>query len=208
MERDQAILIAIIIVIIVAVVAIFAFSHPAAQTADGKLNTQINFLSKDSLKNGEPVQIELKDLQGNPIVGQTVVISFEENGQHQEYTVVTDNLGQAFLVLSGEPTGQHNIKVNYNGSDKYNGCTAEKTITIEEGQTTTPTTTANQSTASTVKYKNQTNNGQAKQTYYDKELNVYYDSNGRVIGGQSDGANIYELRNNYATMDTSSGNSE
>ena len=178
------------------------------QTHDGKINTQLNFISQDSLKNGEPVQVELKDLQGNPIVGQTVVITYEENGQNQNYTVVTDNVGQAFLVLNGESAGQHNIKVNYAGNDKYNGCTAEKTITITEGQTTTPTTTANQSTASTVKYNNQTHNSQAKQAYYDKELNVYYDSNGRVIGGQSDGANIYELRNNYASLDTSRGFSE
>ena len=180
------------------------------QTEDGKLNTQLNILSQDSLKNGEAFQVQLKDAQGNLIAGQTVVISFEENGQSQNYTVVTDNQGQAFLVLSGESSGQHNIKVYYNGNDKYNGCTAEKTITIADGQGTTKTTTANQSTASTLKYNNKqtTNNGQSNQVYYDKELNIYYDSNGKITYGQNKGSSIYDVRYNYEHLDTSNGDSE
>ena len=41
----------------------------------------------------------------------------------------------------------------------------------------------------------------ASQSYYDADLNVYYDSNGRVIGGQSDGASIYDLRAQYNNPD-------
>ena len=181
------------------------------QTENGKINTQLNILSQDSLKNGESIQVELKDIQGKPIAGQSVTITYEENGQNQNYTVLTDNQGQAFLTLNGESAGQHNIKVNYAGNDKYNGCTAEKTITIVDGQATaSTTTTANQSTASTLKYNNKqtTNNGQSNQIYYDKELNTYYDSNGKIVYGQNKGSSIYDVRFNYENMDTSSGDSE
>jgi hypothetical protein len=36
---------------------------------------------------------------------------------------------------------------------------------------------------------------------YDSELNVNYDSNGRVVGGQSDGASYEELKNNQPQVD-------
>lgn len=41
------------------------------------------------------------------------------------------------------------------------------------------------------------------QTFYDADLNVYYDINGRVIGGQSPGASIYDLRQNKIEFERS-----
>ena len=32
-------------------------------------------------------------------------------------------------------------------------------------------------------------------------MNEYYDSNGKIIGGQNDGASIYEVRNNPQQID-------
>lgn len=39
-----------------------------------------------------------------------------------------------------------------------------------------------------------------EQTYYDADLNVVFDSNGMVIGGQSEGSSIYDLRENQPTI--------
>jgi hypothetical protein len=36
---------------------------------------------------------------------------------------------------------------------------------------------------------------------YDSELNVNYDSNGRVVGGQNDGASYESLKNNQPEVD-------
>ncbi len=203
---NKNIIIAILIVIIIAVVAAFVLTQPA-QTQNGKLNTQINFLSQDTLKNGDSIQVELKDAQGNVIKNEKVSIAYDANGQTENYTVLTDANGHAFLKLSDEPTGQHKVKVTFNGTDKYNGCSAEKTITIEEGTSTQTTQTEQNSTASTVEYStNQTGQGGAPlasdmESYYDADLDVFYDANGKIIGGQNDGANIWDVKNNQPVID-------
>ena len=198
---NKNIIIAVLIILVVVVIGVFAFSQPMQTTQNGKINTQINFLSQDHVKNGDQVQFELKDMQGKALAGQNITIKYEENGKTENYSVITDNQGKAYLAINGENTGQHKITVIYNGNEQYNGCTAEKTITIDDGQGKASVTDAN-ATASTVKYNNQTSGGsQATQTYYDSELNVYYDANGKVIGGQTPGANIYELRENYRAQE-------
>lgn len=202
-RMNKNIIIAILIVIIIAVVGAFVLTQPA-QTQDGKLNTQISFLSQDTLKNGQNVEFELKDAQGNAIKNEKLTITYEDEGKTQTYSVLTDNNGHAFLALNNEAAGQHKVKVAFNGTDKYNGCSAEKTITIEDGTDTSQTKTESNATASTSQYNSnqtsqssgQSSTGQATQTYYDADLNVYYDSSGKVIGGQAEGANIWDLRNN------------
>ena len=206
---NKNIIIAILVILIVAIAGYMFLSHPA--TTDGKLNTQINFLSGENLKNGDQVQFELKDAQGAAIAGQTVVISYDEgSGNIQNYTVNTDANGKGFLTLNGENPGKHDVTITFAGNDKYNGCSAKQTINIEEGTSSTQETVEQNSTANTVMYNNNSGSSsassssgssQSSQSYYDAELNVYYDANGRVIGGQSDGANIYELRYNYNNPD-------
>lgn len=205
---NKNIIIAILIVVIVAIVA-FVMLSPQTTTEDGKINTQINILSKDTLKNGEKVEFELKDAKGNVLKDQKVSIEYTEDGNVQKYSVLTDNNGHAFLALNNEPAGKHDVKVIYNGTDKYNGCSAQKTITIEEGNSSTnnATKTGQNSTASTARYNNGTSaassssSSKVTETFYDADLNVYYDSNGRVIGGQVEGSNIWDLRNNPQQLD-------
>ncbi len=205
---NKNIIIAILVIIIIAIAGFMFFSHPA--TTDGKLNTQINFLSGDTLKNGDQVQFELKDAQGAVIAGQTVIISYDDgSGNIQNYTVNTDANGKGYLTISGENPGKYDITVTYAGNDKYNACTGKQTITIEEGTSNAQETVEQNSTANTVMYNNNSGSSasssgsapQSSQSYYDAELNVYYDANGRVIGGQSDGASIYDLRYDYNNPD-------
>ena len=198
---NKNIIIAILIVIIIAVVGVFVFSQP--HTADGKISTQINFLSQTTLKNGDQVQFELKDAQGAVLAGQTVTISYDDgSGNVQNYTINTDQNGKGFLTINGEDAGTYTVTVNFAGNQKYNPCTAKQTITIEDGTSDAEETVSGNSTANTVMYNNNngSSSGQAEssgspsEAYYDAELNVYYDSNGNVIGGQDPGASIYELR--------------
>lgn len=198
---NKNIIIAILVVIIIAAVAAFALSQPA--TTDGKLNTQINFLSQNNLKNGDQIQFELKDAQGQAVAGQIVNITYN----NEKYSVVTDSSGKAFLTIAGEAAGQYDVTVDYKGNDKYNGCTAKTTVTVEEGTSSATANSTANSTASTAAYNNASSTGQAQQqstssqSYYDAELNEYYDSNGRIIGGQNAGASIYDVRNNPPQID-------
>ena len=207
---NKNIIIAILIIIIIAVVGVFVFSQQH-HARDGKINTQINFLSQTTLKNGDQVQFELKDAQGAVIAGQTVTISYDDgSGNVQNYTVNTDQNGKGYLTISGENAGKYTVTVSFDGNSKYNACTAKQTITIEDGTSDAKETVSENSTANTVMYNNNTgssssssaeSSGSSSQSYYDADLNVYYDSNGKVIGGQDPGASIYELRERYNNPD-------
>ena len=206
---NKNIIIAILIIIIIAVVGVFVFSQQH-QGQDGKINTQINFLSQTTLKNGDQVQFELKDAQGAVIAGQNVTISYDDgSGNVQNYTVNTDQNGKGYLTISGEDAGKYTVTVSFAGNSKYNACTAKQTITIEDGTSDAEETVSQNSTANTVMYNNNSgsssssgnSSGSSGQSYYDADLNVYYDSNGKVIGGQDPGASIYELRERYNNPD-------
>lgn len=188
---NKNIIIAILIIIIIAVVGVFVFSQQH-HAPDGKINTQINFLSQTTLKNGDQVQFELKDAQGAVIAGQTVTISYDDgSGNVQNYTINTDQNGKGYLTISGENAGKYTVTVSFDGNSKYNACTAKQTITIEDGTSDAEETVSQNSTANTVMYNNSgsssssgNSSGSSGQSYYDANLNVYYDSNGKVIGGQ------------------------
>lgn len=206
---NKNIIIAILIIIIIAVVGAFVFSQQQ-HAPDGKINTQINFLSQTTLKNGDQVQFELKDAQGAVIAGQNVTISYDDgSGNVQNYTVNTDQNGKGYLTISGEDAGKYTVTVSFAGNSKYNACTAKQTITIEDGTSDAEETVSQNSTANTVMYNNNSgsssssgnSSGSSGQSYYDADLNVYYDSNGNVIGGQDSGASIYELRERYNNPD-------
>lgn len=122
---NKNIIIAILIIIIIAVGAFMLLGHPAGKTA-----TQINFLNKDNVQNGEQVKFELKDANGNPIAGATVNITFNNN---EKYTVTTDSSGMGYLAINGEDAGSYDVVADYGGSDKYDACTAKVTITVADG---------------------------------------------------------------------------
>ena len=202
---NRNLIIAIIAIVVIIGIGLFVFTQPST-TTDGKVNTELSFLSQSTLKNGDQVQFELKDASGKAIAGQNVTISYDDgSGKVQNYTIVTDDSGKGYLTLNGEAAGKYEVTLTYAGNDKYNGCSAKQSITIEDGTASdVAETTESNATANTVMYNNQTaaqtsqNTTQSSaptQTYYDAELNVYYDANGRVIGGQEPGASIYDLRN-------------
>ena len=206
---NKNIIIAILAIILIAVVGYVFISGQA--TTDGKLNTQINFVSESELQNGDQVVIELKDAKGTPLPNQIVNLTMKVNGAEEKYAVYTNAEGKAFLILNGEQPGDIEITAAYGGNDQLNPCTATQKITIKEGTSDQPATNTNSnSTANSSNNGNSTSTSTSQssqssqaptKTYYDEELNVYYDENGVVVGGQSDGANIYDLRNNPPVVD-------
>ncbi len=211
---NKNIIIAILIILIVAVVGFFVL-QPQTTTADGKLNTQINFLSESTIKNGDTVQFELKDGTGAAIAGAPLKISYLHDGTNETYSIVTDGQGKGYLVITGEEAGSYDVTVNFAGDDKHNPCSAKQTITIEKESSTKENTTTERpqetesnSTANTVKYHDtdpsssesseSTSYDPTKQyvaqLYYDEELDVYYDDFGTIHGGEYDGDEIYLLR--------------
>ena len=148
---NKNIIIGTLLVVLIAIGGVFALSNTS------KANTEVNFLSDSNLNNGDHVEILLKDTNGNPLGEQNITIIYESNGNEEDYHVITDSEGKAYLTLTDEPIGEHKVTVKYDGNDKYNGCVAEETIVIKEGisENKSPSTTSTAS-ASTVKYNNNT----------------------------------------------------
>ena len=193
-------------IILVLCIFIVAFAVGSVIAAEAKQNSEIKMLSEKTLKNGDNIELQLVDAQGNPIVSQELNISFEANGKFENYSVVTDKDGKGYLVLYNEALGDHKVIVNYTGNEKYNPYKLEETIKIVEG-TSTSEKTDSKSTDSTALYdnstKNATSNGTASdvgdpaELYYCEEYNFYYDSDGVIHGGQSDGADAFEVYSQY-----------
>lgn len=197
---NRKLIIALIIIILIILGGLIVFSH-----GDTKSDTQINFLTGNNLKAGDQIQFELKDAQGNSLANQELTVTFgSSNGEIQTYTLNTDSQGKGALALNNGENGNYSIVVRYNGDEKHNNCTASQTVTvgeadIENADTYTPSeTTADQTTNTSASSAASQSNTDLS---YDSELNVYYDSNGNIVGGQSDGMSYEELKNNPPEVD-------
>ena len=207
MNTRNLIIIAIFIVLVV-LVGLFAFSLPH-NNQNEKTNTEIKFLSPDTLKNGEAIQFELRDAQGYVLEGQNITITFVENGENQTYSIVTDHDGRGSLVLNNELPGSYEVTVFYNGTVTYASCSAKQTITVEEGvaevnadastESGTSEPVQTNSSAGTSLYNG--NSSSQGQLYYDSQYNFYYDDNGIIRGGQNDGYSADYIRNIYESGD-------
>ena len=128
---NKKIIIAILVVIIIAAGAFFMFGQSLL-----KADTQINLLNRDTIQNGEQLEFELKDANGNPVAGQVLNITFND----KNYSVATDDNGKAYLFITGIDVGKYNVSVSYGGNDKFNGCTATFNIEVTNDAPDNPAT--------------------------------------------------------------------
>lgn len=195
MNRNNIIIIAIIVIIAIAIGA-FAFMQP--QHSNGKIHTEINFLSESTLKNGEAVEFVLTDDENHALANQSVNIIFTEDGVNQTYSIFTDADGKGSLVLNNEAPNDYDVYVTYNGTNRYEPCTAKTTVTVQEGvsQVTNDVeynqSVPNNSSAGTALYNG--NSSENTQLHYDAQYNFYYDDNGIIRGGQNDGYSAEYIR--------------
>lgn len=192
----RKILITLIIIVLVVLGAMIVLSNGNSNT-----DTQINFLSNKTLKNGDSIEFQLKDSQGNALANQNLKIKYTSStGESQNFTITTDSQGKGSLVLNEQENGNYTIIVTYDGDNNYKGCSASQTITIgdESAQSNDSTQSTSQSTGSTASSSSQASSS-SSDLKYDSELNVYYDSNGIVRGGQSDGASYDYIKNHPLT---------
>lgn len=175
----RKIIIALIIIVLIILAGLISFSTGV------KSDTQITFLNNASLENGDQVEFELKDAQGNVLADQEVSITFEGNGEKQNFTITTDSQGRGALVLNDEEDGNYTITVNYDGDEKHNGCSANQLITIGDASKSSD---SSQSTSYTSYSQKTTDNGQSS------------NSNNVIQGGQNDGLDADYINNNQPTI--------
>ncbi len=183
---NKNIIIAILVVVIIAAAAALFFAHPS-----DKLETQLNFVSDDTLQNGEQIQIQLNDSQGKALSGKTVNVTFND----EKYSVTTDQNGKVYITISGEDPGSYDVVADFAGDDKYNACTAKATVTLTDDQADDEVEQTDvESTANT--YTNGTDNNNGTDPTggwtYNSEYGVWVDANGIVRSGQGDGMTLEE----------------
>lgn len=203
MNRNSIIIIAIIAIIAIAL-GMFVFMQP--HTSNGKIHTEIDFLSESTLKNGEAVEFVLRDEQNHVLANQSINIIFNENGENQTYSIFTDVDGKGSLVLNNEAPGDYDVYVTYNGTNRYDPCSAKVTVTVEEGTAEASSsdvvyneTTPGNSSAGTALYNGNSSSGSP--LHYDAQYNFYYDDNGIIRGGQNDGYSAEYIRDIYSSGD-------
>lgn len=103
----------ILIIIIVLIIVIGAFFFIQSNSH----NTKVEVISNSTLKNGDVVQIVLKDEYRNVYPEETVYIKIlDDSGWANNYDVVTDEEGEASVVLQTYENGNYTIHTNYNGT--------------------------------------------------------------------------------------------
>lgn len=101
------------VVVVVLIIAVVGFMFIQGNSH----NTQVDVISNSTLKNGDSVQIVLKDEYRNVYPNENVHIKIlGDNGWGNNYDVVTDNEGEASVVLSAYDNGNYTIHTNYNGT--------------------------------------------------------------------------------------------
>lgn len=198
---NRKIIIALIVIFLIILAGIITFAQTNVKT-----DTQIDFLSNASLKNGEMVEFQLLDAQGNPLANQNISISFGGNGQTEQLSIVTDTNGKGALLINNEELGNYNVNLSYAGDDRHNPCSASQNITIGDGSFESNAAGTSQSTSDQSSTATSDTSSASTQSssdlQYDSELNVNYDSNGKIVGGQNDGADIETVRNNPQQVDS------
>ena len=189
--NKRILIVASIIVVLIILGGLLTFSHNTA-----KLNTEITFIGNGSVENGDSVDFVLKDAQGKPIADKNLSILFESNGEVEKYSIITDSQGRGSLVINNENNGNYSITVNFDGDEKYNSCSATHKITVgkDSSESVDYSTSGSYSSSSS-------SSSSSSGLKYDNELNVNYDSNGRISGGQADGMDIDDARKNRPNTD-------
>lgn len=119
-----------ILIVIILIIAIGAFIFIQSNSH----NTKVDVISNSTLKNGDAIQIVLTDDYRNVYPGESVHIKvLDDSGWADNYDVVTDNQGEASVVLSTFDNGNYTIHTNYNGTLFNKAYHGVNQLTIDDG---------------------------------------------------------------------------
>lgn len=117
-----------VILILIILVGAFIFIQANAH------NTKVDVISNSTLKNGDAVQVVLKDEYRNVYPNEEIHIKIlDDHGWADNYDVTTDNEGQASVVLSTFENGNYTIHTNYNGTLFNKAYHGVDSLTIDDG---------------------------------------------------------------------------
>ena len=119
-----------ILIVLILIIAIGAFIFIQSNSH----NTKVDVISNSTLKNGDAIQIVLTDDYRNVYPGESIHIKvLDDSGWADNYDVVTDNQGEASVLLSTFDNGNYTIHTNYNGTLFNKAYHGVNQLTIDDG---------------------------------------------------------------------------
>ena len=127
MKKEKILILILVIVIIALVVGIIATMPNVT-----KQDTNLTFKSNSTLTEGDSIKIQLTDVNGAPLINQSVNITItNEDGSKDYHSSTTNSEGIASFKID-KKVGSYNVTLNYGGNDSYNACTLTQELKIEE----------------------------------------------------------------------------
>lgn len=127
MDRNKAIVVALIIIIAVLILGVAAILPNY-----GKHEANVTIETNDTISEGDPIYINLTDVNGTPIENETVNVTIiAENGTSKHKVAVTDDKGVAKVKLDVDK-GNYTINCTFEGNDNFTENTTSETIEIVE----------------------------------------------------------------------------
>ena len=142
MENNKLIIIALLVIIIALLACILAVM-PNMNKQDVKLT----FRSDSAINEGDSIEIQLTDVNGTPLVNQTLNVTVtDENKTNDNHAILTNEEGVGTLSLDKSP-GDYSVSVRYGGNSNYKESTISQNVTVKVAETTAASSTSSQSSA-------------------------------------------------------------
>ena len=104
---------AIIAIAAILIISVLAFAYISMNTSD----TKIEIVCNDTIKNGDYITVQLKDLYRNVIPGQIIDLKIlDDSGWAYKYNITTDDLGRGYIQIEGLDNGNYTVHANFNGT--------------------------------------------------------------------------------------------
>lgn len=125
----------IIIILVVIIIVLAGIMGAILLQQNTKEPSELKITSNNTLTEGGNLSIKLTDLNGTPIVNQTINVSIiDKDGSINHKVVVTNEKGKAILKIDKNP-GNYSINCTFEGNDKYLHSNDFKMIELKEEET-------------------------------------------------------------------------
>ena len=180
--------------IIIALILIVAIGVFAFEPNNAKQDSKLEILTNKELNVGDNFEVQLTDLNNNPIANEIVKINMGNNS----FQVTTNNDGKAILKTDNISSGEYAVNVTFDGNDKYYGnSTSQHFILNGNGVEVEVSSSENQQQTS-VQTTQSSSSSSSDSVHYDSDLNVYYNDEGVVV--DPDGKHPSEVGSKYQDL--------
>ena len=133
MDRNKAIVVALIIVVAVLILALAAIMPNY-----GKEKSNVTIETNDTITEGDPIYINLTDVNGTPIENETVNVTItNDNGTTEQKTAVTNDRGVAKVKMDVDK-GNYTVDCTFKGNDNFTENATSETIEVIEEPAVSP----------------------------------------------------------------------